>query len=220
MGETCNFSSKGPKKVHHAARQPADLGSVTQLIRSDLRAINGSDHWILPYLYPSAYWQPGDIVPDWHEIDVPADLPDGVYRWGAGVYVEPRLLSATCFEDDKTISPTETAVIISRGSSKVIKAYLGEAFRSGGGVGWSAFGQDMVEAQGDFNRPWLLSSFGKEHLPSIPDVHERLVLYKRLASNESEPALEAMRRQNPALRAIGEVQWVPDWGRQRIEGAS
>ena len=50
-----------------------------------------------------------------------------------------------------------------------------DAFRSGGGVAWEAFGQDMVEAQGDFNRPWLLSSFGKEHLPSIPDVHERLV---------------------------------------------
>jgi 2-polyprenyl-3-methyl-5-hydroxy-6-metoxy-1,4-benzoquinol methylase len=49
-----------------------------------------------------------------------------------------------------------------------------DAFRSGSGVGWEAFGQDMVEAQGDFNRPWLLSSFGKEHLPSIPDVHERL----------------------------------------------
>jgi hypothetical protein len=72
------------------ARQPSDLGSVAQLIRSDLRAMNGSDHWILPYLYPSAYWQPGDIVPDWHDIDIPADLPDGAYRWGAGVTVEPR----------------------------------------------------------------------------------------------------------------------------------
>jgi 2-polyprenyl-3-methyl-5-hydroxy-6-metoxy-1,4-benzoquinol methylase len=49
-----------------------------------------------------------------------------------------------------------------------------EAFRSGGGVAWEAFGQDMVEAQGDFNRPWLVASLGTEYLPSIPDVHERL----------------------------------------------
>jgi 2-polyprenyl-3-methyl-5-hydroxy-6-metoxy-1,4-benzoquinol methylase len=49
------------------------------------------------------------------------------------------------------------------------------AFRSGGLVPWSAYGRDMVEAQGDFNRPWLLGSLGTEYLPSIPDVHERLV---------------------------------------------
>jgi 2-polyprenyl-3-methyl-5-hydroxy-6-metoxy-1,4-benzoquinol methylase len=52
------------------------------------------------------------------------------------------------------------------------------AFRSGGEVPWSAYGSDMVEAQGDFNRPWLVGSFGSEYLPSIPDIHERL---------ESEP---------------------------------
>jgi hypothetical protein len=26
----------------------------------------------------------------------------------------------------------------------------------------------MVEAQGDFNRPWLVVSFASEYLPSIP----------------------------------------------------
>ena len=49
-----------------------------------------------------------------------------------------------------------------------------DAFRSGGPVPWSEFGRDMIEAQGDFNRPWLVGSFGTEHLPSIPDLHERL----------------------------------------------
>ena len=49
-----------------------------------------------------------------------------------------------------------------------------EAFRTGGGVSWSEFGPDAIEAQGDFNRPWLLSSFATEYLPLIPDVHERL----------------------------------------------
>src|SRR6185503_14918974 len=45
---------------------------------------------------------------------------------------------------------------------------------SGGLVPWSAYGHDMVEAQGDFNRPWLVASLGAEYLPSIPDLHARL----------------------------------------------
>lgn len=53
--------------------------------------------------------------------------------------------------------------------------HLVAAFRSGGAVPWSAYGRDMVEAQGDFNRPWLVGSLGTEYMPSIPDVHERLM---------------------------------------------
>ena len=48
------------------------------------------------------------------------------------------------------------------------------AFRSGAGVGWDAYGRDMTEAQGDFNRPWLVGSLGTEYLPSIDDLHARL----------------------------------------------
>jgi 2-polyprenyl-3-methyl-5-hydroxy-6-metoxy-1,4-benzoquinol methylase len=50
-----------------------------------------------------------------------------------------------------------------------------EAFRTGGGVAWSDFGSDVIEAQGDYNRGWLLSALGTEHLPAIPDVHARLL---------------------------------------------
>src|SRR5262249_15379779 len=49
----------------------------------------GSDHHVLFYLYPSALWQPGDIIPDWHAVTLPDNLPDGIYRWGAGAYVAP-----------------------------------------------------------------------------------------------------------------------------------
>jgi SAM-dependent methyltransferase len=48
------------------------------------------------------------------------------------------------------------------------------AFRTGGGVSWGAYGLDMIESQGDFNRPWLVNQLGTEFLPAIPDVHERL----------------------------------------------
>ena len=49
-----------------------------------------------------------------------------------------------------------------------------EAYRSGGGVPWSDYGADGIEAQGDFNRPWLVHQFGTEYLPSVADVHARL----------------------------------------------
>lgn len=48
------------------------------------------------------------------------------------------------------------------------------AFRSGAGVGWGSYGRDMTEAQGDFNRPWLVGSLASEYLPTIADVHDRL----------------------------------------------
>jgi 2-polyprenyl-3-methyl-5-hydroxy-6-metoxy-1,4-benzoquinol methylase len=48
------------------------------------------------------------------------------------------------------------------------------SFRSGAEVPWSSYGRDMIEAQGDFNRPWLVGSLGTEYMPSIPDIHERL----------------------------------------------
>ena len=57
--------------------------------------------------------------------------------------------------------------------AKVMPLLL-EAYRTGGGVEWSAYGPDMIEAQGDFNRPWLINSFGTEILPAIPAVHDRL----------------------------------------------
>ncbi len=49
-----------------------------------------------------------------------------------------------------------------------------EAYRTGGGVAWSDYGPDMIEAQGDFNRPWLVNAFGTEILPALPAIHERL----------------------------------------------
>lgn len=56
-----------------------------------------------------------------------------------------------------------------------------EAYRTGGGVDWADFGTDVIEAQGDFNRGWLMSSFATQYLPSLDDVHRRL-------SDETTPA--------------------------------
>jgi ubiquinone/menaquinone biosynthesis C-methylase UbiE len=51
---------------------------------------------------------------------------------------------------------------------------LDEAFRTGGGVPWSEFGTDGLEAQGAANRPQFAKLLGAEWLPAMPDVHERL----------------------------------------------
>jgi SAM-dependent methyltransferase len=49
-----------------------------------------------------------------------------------------------------------------------------EAFKSGKGVPWSAYGQDMREAQSDFNRPLFENQFVDEHLADIPGLIGRL----------------------------------------------
>jgi 2-polyprenyl-3-methyl-5-hydroxy-6-metoxy-1,4-benzoquinol methylase len=86
-----------------------------------------------------------------------------------------------------SISAAHAAVLADR-NSPVYLAYFGgfapsmgaqapavvEAFRTGGGVPWSAFGSGIIEGQGFFNRSWLLGALGSEYLPSIPDVHARL----------------------------------------------
>jgi 2-polyprenyl-3-methyl-5-hydroxy-6-metoxy-1,4-benzoquinol methylase len=49
-----------------------------------------------------------------------------------------------------------------------------EAFRTGGGVAWEAFGTDAREGQAAQNRPIFLSLLGSAWLPALPDVHARL----------------------------------------------
>lgn len=69
-----------------------------------------------------------------------------------------------------SIAPLGRSVVA---CAKVMPQLL-EAYRTGGGVDWSAYGPDMIESQGDFNRPWLVNSFGSTMLPAIPAIHERL----------------------------------------------
>jgi 2-polyprenyl-3-methyl-5-hydroxy-6-metoxy-1,4-benzoquinol methylase len=56
----------------------------------------------------------------------------------------------------------------------VVMPSLIDAYRSGTGVTWDAYGEDMARAQGDFNRPWIRGQLASEYLPSVPDIHDRL----------------------------------------------
>jgi SAM-dependent methyltransferase len=51
---------------------------------------------------------------------------------------------------------------------------LVEAYRSGDGIGWEAYGTDMREGQATFNRPAFTHLLGNEWLPGIADLHDRL----------------------------------------------
>jgi 2-polyprenyl-3-methyl-5-hydroxy-6-metoxy-1,4-benzoquinol methylase len=49
-----------------------------------------------------------------------------------------------------------------------------EAFRTGGGVPYPEYGEDMREGIAYGNRPMFVNLMGTEWLPAIPDIHERL----------------------------------------------
>lgn len=49
-----------------------------------------------------------------------------------------------------------------------------EAYRTGAGVAWSAYGGDARVGQAGINRPAFLQLLGREWLPAVPDVHARL----------------------------------------------
>jgi 2-polyprenyl-3-methyl-5-hydroxy-6-metoxy-1,4-benzoquinol methylase len=51
---------------------------------------------------------------------------------------------------------------------------LVEAFQTGNGVPYALYGDDLHEGQAEFTRPIFDTLLGREWLPSIPDVHERL----------------------------------------------
>ena len=98
--------------------------------------------------------------------DVAADAAARRYRLPAA-YVEPLLNRDSPY----SIVPLGRSLVA---CAKVIPQLI-EAYRTGGGVAWSDYGPDMIESQGDFNRPWLVGSFGSELLPAIAGIHERLV---------------------------------------------
>ncbi|MEW5959291.1 MAG: class I SAM-dependent methyltransferase [Chloroflexota bacterium] len=49
-----------------------------------------------------------------------------------------------------------------------------QAYRTGGGVPFSAYGTDLREGQAAMNRTMFLQQLGQEWLPAIPAVHARL----------------------------------------------
>lgn len=59
-------------------------------------------------------------------------------------------------------------------SLRTVVDHVVEAFRTGGGVPYEAYGAESVDGQGLTNRPLFLTTLPNEWLPAIPEVHERL----------------------------------------------
>lgn len=59
------------------------------------------------------------------------------------------------------------------GITRPLPALL-EAYRTGGGVSYPEYGEDMREGIAYGNRPMFVNLMGTEWLPAIPDVHQRL----------------------------------------------
>jgi 2-polyprenyl-3-methyl-5-hydroxy-6-metoxy-1,4-benzoquinol methylase len=59
------------------------------------------------------------------------------------------------------------------GITRPLPAVL-EAFRTGGGVPYPDYGEDLREGIASGNRPMFVNLMGTEWLPAVPDVHERL----------------------------------------------
>jgi SAM-dependent methyltransferase len=100
------------------------------------------------------------------------DVDDASAEADARRYSLPDGHAAPLLDPDSpySIAPLARSVV----ASAMVLPRLLEAYRSGGGVEWADFGEDMIQAQGDFNRPWLLGSFGTEMLPAMPEIHARL----------------------------------------------
>jgi 2-polyprenyl-3-methyl-5-hydroxy-6-metoxy-1,4-benzoquinol methylase len=97
--------------------------------------------------------------------DVAAKADDRRFALPAA-YAEPLLDKDSAY----SIAPLARSMVA---CAKVVPQLMA-AFRTGGGVEWADYGPDMIEAQGDFNRPWLLGSFGTQILPAIAGIAERL----------------------------------------------
>jgi 2-polyprenyl-3-methyl-5-hydroxy-6-metoxy-1,4-benzoquinol methylase len=69
------------------------------------------------------------------------------------------------------IAPMARAVLA---SIRPIDALL-EAIRRGGGVPYADYGADVHEGQAAFTRPLFENLLGKEWLPSVPEIHARLL---------------------------------------------
>lgn len=103
----------------------------------------------------------------WVTVDDPA-LPGTERR-----YALPPAHAEVLTDDDSLLFAAPFARFVA-GLGRHLGA-IAEAYRTGDGVSWSELGEDPREAQAAANRSLFLRQLATEILPSIPDVHARLV---------------------------------------------
>ncbi|MFI6507088.1 class I SAM-dependent methyltransferase [Streptosporangium sp. NPDC050855] len=76
--------------------------------------------------------------------------------------------AAEVLTDTTSLSYLAPVARMLAGAAVQLPALL-EAYRTGGGVGWSRFGADVREAEADMNRPWFERELASA-LASVPDL--------------------------------------------------
>jgi 2-polyprenyl-3-methyl-5-hydroxy-6-metoxy-1,4-benzoquinol methylase len=120
----------------------------------------------------------------------------GTHERYAREWLEQQAVAAILEVDDADAQPEERRYLLPEGHDEVLLerdslyyvaplaqqmvgitrplAAVLEAFRTGGGVPYPEYGEDMREGIANANRPMFVNLLGTEWLPAIPDVHERL----------------------------------------------
>ena len=93
--------------------------------------------------------------------------PDGQHRFA----MPPGYESVLCDRESELFVAPLGRLLVStaRNAHQALEAY-----KSGGGVAWEAFGEDMRTAQSDFNRPFFTNSLVPGYLSQIPGLHDAL----------------------------------------------
>jgi 2-polyprenyl-3-methyl-5-hydroxy-6-metoxy-1,4-benzoquinol methylase len=110
---------------------------------------------------------------EWLEHQAASDLlaveeADGERRFSIPPGHEEPLLDASSLN---YVAPLSRAVLA---SVRPIDELL-EAFRTGEGVPYAHYGEDLHESQAAFTRPFFENLLGREWLPAVPEIHERLL---------------------------------------------
>jgi 2-polyprenyl-3-methyl-5-hydroxy-6-metoxy-1,4-benzoquinol methylase len=101
-------------------------------------------------------------------LEVESDTDGGERRYSLPPRHEEPLLDVSSLN---YIAPLGRAVIA---SVRPIDELL-EAFRTGEGVPYSHYGEDLHESQAAFTRPMFENLLGSEWLPAVPEIHQRLL---------------------------------------------
>jgi 2-polyprenyl-3-methyl-5-hydroxy-6-metoxy-1,4-benzoquinol methylase len=101
-----------------------------------------------------------DVVTD---ADDPAARRFGLPEAHAEVLLDPDSLAYG--------APTPLQVLAAVGSMPIVL----KSFRTGAGFSFGETGEDMRDGEGAANRPAYLGPLGREWLPAIPEVHDRLL---------------------------------------------
>lgn len=104
-------------------------------------------------------------------------------------------------EDPAHVAPFAASVA---GIGQALPAVV-DAYRTGGGVPYPAYGADFRDGQGGINRPAFTSELVHDWLPSLPDVHARLLDGARVADIGCGIgwSTQALARAYPSSRVTG-----------------